>query len=80
MRFQIIIIIIIMMSDGEKMDTSPFGFWGVQGEIHDHYHDARWGEEGYIRLARGDDCGTDTRPLDGTGCVNGPGSDVGSCC
>ena len=36
----------------------------------------RWGEDGYIRLARGDQCGTDTKPLDGTGCVNGPGSDV----
>ena len=36
----------------------------------------RWGEDGYIRLARGDQCGTDSKPLDGTGCVNGPGSDV----
>jgi len=35
-----------------------------------------WGEEGYIRLARGDQCGTDTSPLDGTGCSGGPGSDV----
>lgn len=35
-----------------------------------------WGEEGYIRLARGDHCGTDTSPLDGTGCSGGPGSDV----
>ena len=37
---------------------------------------SRWGEDGYIRLARGDQCGTDSKPLDGTGCVNGPGSDV----
>ena len=36
----------------------------------------RWGEDGYIRLARGDQCGTDSKPLDGTGCVSGPGSDV----
>jgi len=39
-----------------------------------------WGEDGYIRLARGDQCGTDSKPLDGTGCVNGPGSDVQHVC
>jgi len=35
-----------------------------------------WGEEGYIRLARPMDgeCGTDTVPLDGTGCEGGPDS------
>ena len=37
---------------------------------------SRWGEDGYIRLAKGNKCGTDSTPLDGTGCVNGPGSDV----
>jgi len=39
-----------------------------------------WGEDGYIRLARGNECGTDSKPLDGTGCVNGPGSDVQHVC
>merc|ERR1712156_831925 len=39
-----------------------------------------WGEDGYIRLARGDQCGTDSKPLDGTGCVSGPGSDVQHVC
>merc|ERR1712212_891513 len=28
-----------------------------------------WGEDGYIRLARGNECGTDTKPLDGTGYI-----------
>lgn len=34
-----------------------------------------WGEKGYIRVERHADkpyCGTDTQPLDGTGCTGGP--------
>jgi len=36
---------------------------------------AKWGEEGYIRLARNNDemrCGDDLTPKDGDGCSNGP--------
>jgi hypothetical protein len=33
-----------------------------------------WGEEGYIRLARGAGCGQDSQPGSGTGCENGPGA------
>jgi len=36
-----------------------------------------WGEDGYIRLARGDQCGTDNSPLDGTGCAGDPGDASG---
>lgn len=36
--------------------------------------DATWGEKGYIRLKRSSSpsCGTDSAPLDGTGCSGGP--------
>ena len=33
--------------------------------------DTTWGEEGFIRLKRTSACGTDTTPLDGTGCKGG---------
>jgi len=42
----------------------------------------RWGEDGYIRLARDAkaQCGTDTSPMDGTACQGGPGNDVQHVC
>jgi len=31
-----------------------------------------WGEDGYIRIQRTNDCGMDNTPLDGVGCAGGP--------
>merc|ERR1711935_23820 len=41
-----------------------------------------WGEEGYIRLQRQSqaECGTDSSPLSGTGCMGGPDSDEQHVC
>ena len=41
-----------------------------------------WGEDGYIRLRRDAEaqCGTDSSPMDGTACADGPGSDEQHVC
>jgi len=41
-----------------------------------------WGEDGYIRLRRDSEaqCGTDSTPMDGTACADGPGSDEQHVC
>jgi len=41
-----------------------------------------WGEDGYIRLRRDAtaQCGTDSSPMDGTACADGPGSDEQHVC
>jgi len=41
-----------------------------------------WGENGYIRLQREAEltCGTDSTPMDGTACQNGPGTDSQHVC
>jgi len=43
---------------------------------------AFWGEHGYIRLQRESElmCGTDSTPMQGTACVDGPGTDTQHVC
>jgi len=39
-----------------------------------------WGEDGYIRLQRTSQCGVNSTPMDGTACVDGPGTDQQTVC
>jgi cathepsin L len=39
-----------------------------------------WGEDGYIKLLRTSECGVNSTPMDGTACVEGPGTDEQTVC
>merc|ERR1712168_1566739 len=39
-----------------------------------------WGENGFIKLLRTQECGVNSTPMDGTACVNGPGTDMQTVC
>jgi len=63
---------------GYGSDFGPLGvydYWLVRNSWG-----SRWGEDGYIRLLRTDQCGMDYTPLDGSACVGGPGSDQSTVC
>merc|ERR1719272_2004371 len=58
-----------------------FGKEKISGSPHKYYvlknsWGSDWGEDGHMRLQRFDDdfeyCGTDSKPLEGTGCPGGP--------
>lgn len=55
--------------DGYGTDPVYGDYWLVRNSWG-----ARWGEKGYIRLARSSEvkCGIDTNPGDGSGCAGGP--------
>merc|ERR1712200_72571 len=38
------------------------------------------GENGFIKLLRTQECGVNSTPMDGTACVNGPGTDMQTVC
>merc|ERR1711931_242510 len=62
---------------GYGTDPAEGDYWIVRNSWG-----TRWGEDGYIRLARDAEaqCGTDSTPMDGTACSGGPGSDEQHVC
>jgi len=63
---------------GYGSDFGPLGvydYWLVRNSWG-----PSWGEDGYIRLLRTDQCGLDSTPLDGSACIGGPGSDKMTVC
>ena len=62
---------------GYGTDASLGDYWLVRNSWG-----TGWGEDGYIRLRRDSEaqCGTDSSPMDGTACVDGPGNDEQHVC
>jgi len=62
---------------GYGSDPDHGDFWLVRNSWG-----SAWGEHGYIRLQRESEltCGTDSTPMQGTACVDGPGTDTQHVC
>jgi len=62
---------------GYGTDAEHGDFWLVRNSWG-----PSWGEHGYIRMQREAEltCGTDSTPMDGTACVDGPGTDTQNVC